>query len=93
MKYVVFRKEEANGDAMEIPILFPNQLVHQLVAEKLLEMEGMEGFKVVSAGECSSMDVSPKCSGRSDTLKVESRGKVDSDLFPMYDYMHGLVYA
>lgn len=46
-----------------------------------------EEIEVVSAGECLVQTI---CSGGSETLQVKSRGKEDSSMINMYDYLHGL---
>lgn len=87
MKYVMLKIE--SGDmAQELPFIFPNQLVHSDIAAALESVPGMEGAKVVAAGECH---VQSKCSGRSTTMNLSSRGKRDSENINTIDYCHGLV--
>lgn len=93
MKYIVL-KQIGKHFSREVPIIFPNELVHSVVAEAImdaLEKEGHKtGFDVVSAGEFSSMDIQADCNGKSTTLNVKSRGDVDSRMITMYDYLHGI---
>ena len=91
MKYIVLSQEIGANLIREVPIIFPNYLIHAEVAEAIIKgCSGFSGAKAVSAGECSSTDLNPKCHGKSTTLNVESRGEEDSQLFPMYDYFHGI---
>jgi hypothetical protein len=91
MKYVVFGKEEQGEIVHQVPVAFPNHMTHCLVAEAMLKSEELLGYKVISAGEFSSSGLWIKCHGKSDTLKVESRGEQDSTLFSTNDYLHGFV--
>ena len=79
----------------EIPIIFPDELVHEDVANSLhhvlLEHYGQKENSVISAGFIS-VGLILSCHGRSETLGIESRGIVDETLIRQYDYMHGLVY-
>lgn len=84
------------GDDMkrEYPILFPNDLTHKDVADALQRgCPELRRATVVGAGEMSCMDVTPDCHGKSVTLGVESRGKLDDAAFNMRDYHHGVVDA
>lgn len=92
MKYIVFRLTKA-GDShgLEIPIVFPDILVHLYVAEHLKSMLSMQyphhEATVVSAGDVSSMAFQGEIfSGRSTTLGIGSRHKQDAELFAMCDY-------
>jgi hypothetical protein len=91
MKYVVIRVD--HGDVgREIPVIFPESLVHSLVADAIMQMEGVVEFKprVVSAGEVF-IDDGIDCLGGSETLGVKSRGRKDDILIRSINYMHGIV--
>lgn len=105
MKYVVLYvldhdKAHRELNAREIPIVFPNELVHadvyHAVAEVLMKQSEKGTFRAVtavSAGDINSMDLGKKglCHGQSETLKLRSRGVVDDTLIGCYDYLHGIV--
>lgn len=104
MKYVVLYvldhdKEHRELSAREIPIIFPNELVHadvyHTVADMLMKQAEKGTFRAVtsvSAGDVNSMDLGKKglCHGQSETLKLK-RGVVDDALIGCYDYLHGIV--
>lgn len=96
MKYVMFELDTGDGLKRNIPIIFPNSLVHADVAEAIKHMRvGTQRnwdcpfveAKVVSAGELSI--ASSTTSGGSETLGVESRLE-DSTIITMHDYFHGM---
>lgn len=78
-----------NDGLHDIPIIFPDRLVHESVASSLLQHEEHKNLKVVSAG---SVDIGLDCScyGKSETLKLESRPE-DGRVISMYPYMHGIM--
>lgn len=87
MKYVVFKRKDR-----EFPVLFPDILVHSMVAESLTAKHGpLHGWQPVSAGFLSSLNVPAECHGSSETLKLKSRGDADSKLIATVDYTHGVV--
>lgn len=91
MKYIVLRLEDPRG-TIEVPITFPEMLVHSDVAMAIRRgCEGMGRAQVVGAGFFSSTGMGIECHGKSESLNVASRGKEDSKLFPMYDYHHGII--
>lgn len=94
MKYIVFRQQMGEGLAREIPVIFPNELVHASVAEGLqraiMETTGRKDIlpEIVAAGECNRVDCD--CTGGSETLGVDSRYSVDERLISTHDYFHGI---
>ena len=104
MKYIVLevRDNDLSGSEpsiRELPFIFPNNCVHKDIADCMTQMlieDRPKGcsrvVRVVSAGEISSMTLGGRgaCHGNSTTLKVESRGDVDSALIQTYDYLHGI---
>jgi len=94
MKYIVMQRKYA-GMIKEVPIIFPNELVHKHVAMALLSLNGNPyNFinKVASAGDVAiEADYSEiHCTGRSDTLNIDSRGDIDENLIIMCEYGVGL---
>jgi len=86
MKYIVLRVQD-----QELPVIFPEQMIHSLVAEALSKMPSMAGAVPVSAGQLSSLDIGSGCHGNSTTLGLSSRGVQDDQLIQMMDYLHGIV--
>lgn len=80
MKYIMFQTK----DGKKIPIIFPNFMVHSMVAERLQDLT-LDGG-IVSAGQIK-ISVS-NCNGYSESLKVGVR-KGDAILIHEYDYFHG----
>lgn len=109
MKYVVIKVEDypttdprAEAIIREMPVVFPEHMVHSMVYDSLAHMLRLEvlGTKrrrelsCVGAGFMSST-VFPAigdsfCHGKSESLNVKSRGTEDDALFSMYDYHHGI---
>ena len=95
MKYIVIEQKTKELDRV-IPIIFPDALVHKDVYESVVHMlrrtehpELEAEYEVYSAGSC---DVKVQCSGKSETLGVESLIKGDDSIINMYDYTHGLTF-
>lgn len=88
MKYIMLKLED---QCKNIPVIFPDILVHAHVAAAItrtLEMQGVRGAKVVSAGK---IDITAHgAGGESETLCIESRGERDTDVVNQYPYMHGI---
>jgi hypothetical protein len=88
MKYIIYTRDYF-GVRQEIPIIFPNQLVHLEVAKALKSVVGSS--KIVAAGEFSSLNIdSDGFIGKSTTIGIRSRGKRDGKLIAMFDYKQGL---
>ena len=86
MKYIIFRDRKLNR---EIPILFPNDLVHLEVAQALTKVVGTS--IVVAAGEFSSLAIDPEdFGGNSTSIGIKSRA-LDGDLISGLDYNHGVL--
>lgn len=90
MKYIVLQGTKGSM-TLELPIIFPNHLVHADVAGVLLDSEILPPGKwsVVSAGEFTPSAVHI-CCGHSETLNIGSRGTVDELLISMHDYGAGI---
>lgn len=93
MKYIMLliEREDAN---VNVPIIFPDMMNHDNVAESIKHNLGMNHdiaeTKVVSAGFITMNNTGVQCHGKSETLKIKSRGKEDSIIINTYDYMHGI---
>lgn len=81
MKYIMFQTK----DGKKIPIIFPNFIVHSMVAERLVDLTLEPNCKIVSAGEIKI--AVRNCNGNSESLKVGVR-KGDATLIHEYDYFH-----
>lgn len=92
MKYIVIKHKYGGDLSVESPIIFPDRLVHLLVAETMLNSSFLDfkGAKVISAGTVDLMGVS--CSGHSTSIepKVVSRGRADELLIQLNDYGMGI---
>lgn len=88
MKYVMFMKQlgkSADGMKHFVPIIFPNNLVHIMIADSMTAKGApLEGYRPVSGGEISPLDM--KCFGESSTLKMRSDPERDSRFCLMGDY-------
>lgn len=94
MKYIVLQTE--NGDIQkELPIIFPDELVHSEVYKALVRSSDPNSDLIitgcVSAGSINSFDINPRCHGESTSLKIKSREETDDELIKMMDYFHGIV--
>jgi hypothetical protein len=90
VKYIVMVRKTGSL-RRELPILFPNELVHQHVAKALLGLPGNPyGFenRVASAGDVVFSRVA--CSGRSESLNIATRGKEDETLIWGVEYGFGV---
>lgn len=83
MKYIML-KSNRNGINYFCPVIFPNFLSHDQVAE-LMESQ-MEDPVIHSAGEISLFGLEGKCHGKSTTLSVESDSEADTRRIIMADY-------
>lgn len=94
MKYIVIGAKVSDQTRVEIPIVFPNIMVHADMADRVKNIlvceHNFQEVEVMSAGDVSFSLGQPVCSGKSETLDVSSRPG-DSDLLRMYDYTGGLV--
>lgn len=82
MKYVMFKLP----DGRELPVLFPEALVHADVAAALRRVRELRLAVPVAAGT-AQMVCLVTC-GRSETLNRESR-REDRDAITAIDYTHG----
>lgn len=91
MKYIVWRTTVA-GARRDLPVLFPDELVHKDVAESLrcLLYDLTDGEPEVVAAGFARVD-SVVCTGKSETLDKASRGSADKKLIESFDLMHGWV--
>lgn len=85
MKYIMFKQQVGDMDKL-VPIIFPNDLVHEDVA-KALQESVLKDHTIVSAGSISLLNL--KAEGRSETLNIESNPVMDSHVIKMNDYGAG----
>ena len=90
MKYICF-ETTLGGEKQKIPIIFPKQLVHALVAEALIPCLIKHGYQIepVSAGEVNIFGTEVTCYGKSETLKLHSDPR-DAAIIHNHDYCFGL---
>lgn len=92
MKYIMLQKTSGEGSeslTRDIPIIFPEALSHDLMAEAMQSNEELKGCVVVSAGFYETH--SGECHGASTTLNLESR-PADTMIIKTYSYTHGLLF-
>lgn len=101
MKYIILRLE--GKITREVPVIFPNLLVHADVASAITNMiqadtdtstststsTSITGIRVVSAGFC---DTAVGCHGRSESLNITSRD-IDDAVINTVDYTFGLLFG
>ena len=91
-KYIMFKHR-----GREFPVIFPDLMVHSIMADTMKQYYIMEARAMgnpdwvapvpVSAGEVQM--VVAGCSGRSETLKLDSR-PFDASAITMFPYTHGV---
>lgn len=91
MKYIVLQVSMFSDMTVEIPIVFPENLVHSVVAEGfigVLQKHYPEKvIRPIAAGFVTSTVFGGQhCYGESETLKMSSRGGEDDRLLMMADY-------
>lgn len=89
MKYIVMRAEVNDEMALELPIIFPDILVHADVAKCvgwMMQEQFKAPVKAISAGFLNSIEFDGICYGKSESLGLSSRGSVDEKLIKMCDY-------
>lgn len=105
MKYIVCRVLRDDEKLIDIPVVFPDALVHAMVFAQmraLLEMQYFSNEKqttviALSAGELTSTiftdtsDDASICHGESTSLGVKSREHEDDQLLKMNDYGAGMM--
>lgn len=80
MKYIVIECKVGN-ETREIPIIFPDVIVHADMAKILTSSPGiLHGGKSVSGGFVFSLDTASECFGRSESLGISSRKEIDRAL-------------
>lgn len=94
MKYVMFDVAHVeDGLVQKIPVIFPNTLVHSMVAEAIKPMlrASFRGTSVEasSAGDVHFSMTDVMCGGKSETLGLDSNA-VDAKIIAWNDYTFGL---
>lgn len=104
MKYIVVQvtdhKPGEEPFVHHLPIVFPKTLVHKDMFEGVQQNLMMDEDNKFGVAECIGagfVDLTKfgehTCYGESETLKVASRGKADSDLMDTYRFTHGIADA
>jgi hypothetical protein len=90
MKYIMF-KTTLGGEDQLIPVIFPKQLVHALVAEALIPCLIKHGYpiEIASAGEVTIFGTEITCHGKSETLKLHADPR-DAAVIHNHDYCFGI---
>lgn len=90
MKYIIIKCTQEDGFHYNLPMSFPNMLVHRMVFESMLDMirqmmpKGT--IEVIGSGEFdSSVFAGAVLHGESDSLQVKSRGEEDRLIFSSID--------
>ena len=86
MKYIV-GKVSFGSYEKEMMVVFPNPMVHDIVAATMnlaALNHNWKGVTWISAGEIGS---DGECSGQSDSMGLKSRGAADTQLFHLQDYI------
>lgn len=98
MKYIVVRATSSNGvdDVQtDIPVIFADSLVHKDVANYTCHMLMFDDQNVTSNTEVISagfVELLPfRCHGRSDSIGIDSRGQLDTELMLRYEFTSGAV--
>lgn len=95
MKYIVVEVKTADHYKREWPIIFPDMMVHRQVADVIQNHLAVDhkqpDSRIIAAGSVSFFGGEVHCSGESETLNIESRGREDEKLIKMFDYLHGIV--
>lgn len=101
MKYVVCRVLRGGEKLIDVPVVFPDALVHAMVFAQMRALLEMQYFSngcrtsvvPLSAGELSSTIFNEEgvCSGGSESLGVKSREHEDDALLKMNDYGSGMM--
>ncbi len=92
MKYIVLEVTSEKVGIMEVPFMFPDLMVHSQVSlamQRLLyDMYKPCVVQPISAGFFSSFEFDSRkcCYGESESLKLKSRGIIDSSLLSGCDY-------
>lgn len=83
----------------ELPLIFADAYVHKDMADMASNILHREIYgsltirrevQCVAAGFLSSLGVDVGCYGKSESLGIKSRGKIDDALILMLDYSHGI---
>lgn len=87
MKYIMLRTVH-DDIVRDVPIIFPNALVHGDVAAVIRHIVSMQHATPIAAGEINLVVESTH--GSSETLSLEARDE-DARTITLYDYYHGYV--
>jgi hypothetical protein len=102
MKYIVCQVQRNGKPFINVPVVFPEILVHAMVFAQMRSLLEMQYFSndhkteviPLSAGDFSSTSFPDEqfCHGKSESLGVKSREKEDDTLLSMSDYGAGMLF-
>jgi hypothetical protein len=87
VKYVVLQRQHC-GLPQDVPVIFPDYLIHAQVAAVIGALPGMEKAKPVSAGSLASFGIDAEPLGFSESLNLAAREE-DGAIIKMHDYLCG----
>ncbi len=90
MKFVMFERVDVNGVKQEVPVIFPEILIHIDVKRALMSTHP-ELKRVVSAGFVSLREVEVESKAKSGTLNLGPRMQ-DRTVMEAWDFQHGMVF-
>lgn len=92
MKYVILRGSAVIGeDVHEMPFIFPG-IVNHSDFKRFRRFENFRDVEIVSAGFVEFGENGAYCYGRSESLRMESRGEIDAAIINKANkHMHSTV--
>ena len=90
MKYIMFEVKEPVHK--KVPIIFPDELVHKLVAGALMSVLRRHGWDDICVDSAGSVSVQGAlvASGESESLKIKAKDE-DTLILNTYQYLHGII--
>lgn len=80
MKYVILRGTSSlSGDTHEVPFIFPG-IVNHNDFERFRRYKFLQDVEIISAGFVYFGANGAVCEGRSESLRMNSRGQIDADI-------------
>lgn len=89
MKYVMLEIRGPGGLKRRVPVIFPNEMVHEDVTKAIQTIAPYDKAVPVSAGDITLIS-GVTCDGQSNTLKLKAHKK-DALTIQLLDYTHGLL--
>ena len=89
MKYIMFKVSTGTIERL-VPMIFPNECVHAIMAVSFAHACEQHGWKVEGVASAGDVNITAEdCSGRSTTLNVDAQSE-DAKVITTYDYLHGM---